>query len=77
MVCPTRDFNGLGTSDHGNDHTSGDWAGGVWNAGGVPGQEESCAARTGFSTCEAFVRASGSAFREACQCFLSHHRDMR
>lgn len=43
----------------------GDWAAGVWGGSGIPGQEQSCAARTGFSTCEAFVRASGSAFSEA------------
>ncbi|KAK2461705.1 hypothetical protein APHAL10511_006168 [Amanita phalloides] len=43
----------------------GDWAGGVWSGSGIPGQEQSCAARTGFSTCEAYVRASGSAFNEA------------
>ncbi|EAU92620.1 endo-1,3(4)-beta-glucanase [Coprinopsis cinerea okayama7 len=43
----------------------GDWAGAVWNVGGVPGQEESCAERTGFSTCEAYVRANGAAFAEA------------
>jgi len=43
----------------------GDWASGVWNSAGIPGQEQSCAARTGFSTCEAFVRASGSSFNEA------------
>jgi len=43
----------------------GDWAGSAWSASGVPGQEESCAQRTGFSSCEAFVRASGSSFTEA------------
>ncbi|KAF8167820.1 concanavalin A-like lectin/glucanase domain-containing protein [Crassisporium funariophilum] len=43
----------------------GDWAGAVWNAAGIPGQEQSCAQRTGFSTCEAFVRASGSSMNEA------------
>lgn len=43
----------------------GDWAGGVWNAAGIPGQEQSCAQRTGFSTCDAFIRARGSAFQEA------------
>jgi hypothetical protein len=46
---------------------SGDWAGSVWSASGVPGQEESCAQRTGFSSCEAFVRASGSSFTQACK----------
>ncbi|KAF8238374.1 hypothetical protein L208DRAFT_1242607 [Tricholoma matsutake] len=43
----------------------GDWAGSVWNNAGIPGQEQSCAQRTGYSTCEAFVRASGSSFNEA------------
>jgi hypothetical protein len=43
----------------------GDWAGGVWNSAGIPGQEQSCAQRTGFSTCEEFVRSKGSSFTEA------------
>jgi len=43
----------------------GDWAGGVWSASGIPGQEQSCAQRTGFPTCEAFVRASGGLMKEA------------
>jgi len=43
----------------------GDWAGAVWNTSGIPGQEQSCAARTGFSTCQAFVQANGSALSEA------------
>jgi len=43
----------------------GDWAGGVWNAAGIPGQEQSCAQRTGFTTCEAFVRAKGDSMLEA------------
>ncbi|GLB36525.1 putative glycoside hydrolase family 16 protein [Lyophyllum shimeji] len=43
----------------------GQWAGSVWNAAGIPGQEQSCAQRTGVSTCEAFVRANGAAFSEA------------
>ncbi|KAK7029619.1 hypothetical protein VNI00_014317 [Paramarasmius palmivorus] len=43
----------------------GDWAGGVWNDAGIPGQEQSCAARTGVSTCEEYVRNHGSAFTEA------------
>ncbi|KAF9458752.1 concanavalin A-like lectin/glucanase domain-containing protein [Collybia nuda] len=43
----------------------GDWAGAVWTSSGIPGQEQSCAQRTGFPTCEAFVRASGSSFSEA------------
>jgi len=43
----------------------GDWAGAVWGGSGIPGQEQSCAARTGYSTCEAFVHATGSAFADA------------
>lgn len=43
----------------------GDWAGAVWGSSGIPGQEQSCAARTGYSTCEAFVRANGASFKEA------------
>ncbi|KAI0762578.1 concanavalin A-like lectin/glucanase domain-containing protein [Fomes fomentarius] len=43
----------------------GDWGGGVWSAAGVPGQEQSCAQRTGVAACEDYVRAHGSAFTEA------------
>jgi len=43
----------------------GDWAGAVWDDTGIPGQDQSCAQRTGFSTCQAFVQASGSAMSEA------------
>lgn len=46
---------------------SGDWGGGVWSAAGVPGQEQSCAQRTGVAACEDYVRAHGSAFAEACE----------
>jgi len=43
----------------------GDWAGAVWNTSGIPGQEQSCAERTGFASCQAFVQANGSALSEA------------
>jgi hypothetical protein len=43
----------------------GDWAGGVWSSSGTPGQEQSCAARTGYATCQDFVQNSGSSFQEA------------
>ncbi|PPQ63720.1 hypothetical protein CVT24_004300 [Panaeolus cyanescens] len=43
----------------------GDWAGAVWNSAGIPGQEQSCAQRTGFSTCEDFVRNNGAAMANA------------
>jgi len=53
---------------------SGDWAGGVWSASGFPGQEQSCAARTGFATCEDFVRNNGRAFQDACESLLVYWR---
>jgi len=43
----------------------GDWAGSVWSDSGIPGQEQSCAQRTGVSTCEAYVRGNGAALQEA------------
>ncbi|KAF4618498.1 hypothetical protein D9613_010032 [Agrocybe pediades] len=43
----------------------GDWAGNVWGSSGVPGQERSCKARTGYARCEDFVRANGAAMKEA------------
>jgi len=43
----------------------GQWAGAVWDTSGIPGQEQSCAQRTGVSTCEAFVQANGAAMQEA------------
>jgi hypothetical protein len=45
---------------------SGDWASGVWGSAGIPGQEQSCAQRTGVATCEQFVRQNGASFNEAC-----------
>ena len=48
---------------------SGDWAAGVWSSSGIPGQEQSCAARTGYSTCQDFVQNDGNAFKEACTSF--------
>jgi hypothetical protein len=44
----------------------GDWAGGVWTATGVPGQDQSCAQRTGVATCQQFVQQNGAALSEAC-----------
>lgn len=49
---------------------SGDWAGGVWDAAGIPGQEQSCAQRTGVRTCDEYVRRNGAAFNDACECAL-------
>lgn len=46
---------------------SGDWASGVWSSSGIPGQEQSCAARTGYATCQDFVQNSGGSFQEACE----------
>ena len=45
---------------------SGDLAGSVWSSAGAPGQEQSCAARTGVSDCDTFVRSNGASFQEAC-----------
>ena len=46
----------------------GDWASSAWTGSGIPGQEQSCAQRTGVSTCEEFIRNNGAAFNEACKC---------
>lgn len=43
----------------------GDWANGVWGSTGVPGQDQSCAQRTGVSDCATFVRNNGAAFADA------------
>jgi len=43
----------------------GDWAGAVWGASGVPGQEQSCAARTGVATCQQYIQQNGAAFQDA------------
>ncbi|KAJ6519354.1 glycoside hydrolase family 16 protein [Mycena sanguinolenta] len=43
----------------------GDWAGSAWNQSGAPGQDQSCATRTGYPTCEAFVQGSGASFADA------------
>jgi len=43
----------------------GDWAAAVWSSSGIPGQEQSCAQRTGVATCEAFVRANGASIAQA------------
>jgi len=43
----------------------GDWAGSVWTATGVPGQDQSCAQRTGVATCQQFVQQNGAALTEA------------
>ncbi|KAH7883790.1 glycoside hydrolase family 16 protein [Phlebopus sp. FC_14] len=43
----------------------GDWAEGVWNGTGVPGQDVSCYAQTGYTTCAEFIQANGAAFNEA------------
>jgi hypothetical protein len=46
---------------------SGDWAGNVWSGSGVPGQEQSCATRTGVASCSDYVLNNGGAFKEACE----------
>jgi len=43
----------------------GDWAGAVWAASGIPGQEQSCAARTGVSACTQYIQQNGAAFQDA------------
>ncbi|KAI0825225.1 concanavalin A-like lectin/glucanase domain-containing protein [Trametes gibbosa] len=43
----------------------GDWGGAVWGAAGVPGQDQSCAQRTGVATCQDFVLNNGGSFDEA------------
>jgi len=45
----------------------GDWSGAdsVWNSAGYAGQTESCASKTGYSTCSDYVLNKGSAFSEA------------
>ena len=46
---------------------SGDLGNAVWATAGSPGQAQSCAQRTGVSTCEDFVRANGAALEQACE----------
>lgn len=43
----------------------GDLGNAVWATAGSPGQAQSCAQRTGVSTCEDFVRANGAALEQA------------
>ncbi|EJD03860.1 uncharacterized protein FOMMEDRAFT_167171 [Fomitiporia mediterranea MF3/22] len=43
----------------------GQWAGVLWGSTGVPGQGASCATRTGYSTCDEFVRNNGASFDQA------------
>ena len=45
----------------------------MWGAAGVPGQEQSCAARTGVAACQDFVLNNGGSFTEACEYFSSSH----
>ncbi|ORY83497.1 concanavalin A-like lectin/glucanase domain-containing protein [Leucosporidium creatinivorum] len=49
-----------------NTNLCGTWGSGVWSDNlSYAGQSYSCAAKTGYSTCEAYVRANGGAFRQA------------
>ncbi|KAF7306514.1 GH16 domain-containing protein [Mycena indigotica] len=48
-----------------NTSLCGDWAGSAWTSSGIPGQEQSCAQRTGFSTCSEFVQKNGGSFAQA------------
>ncbi|KAL7414259.1 concanavalin A-like lectin/glucanase domain-containing protein [Mrakia frigida] len=43
----------------------GDWAGNTWQDSGYAGQTTSCAAKTGYSTCDSYVRNNGAAFVDA------------
>lgn len=43
----------------------GEWAGSVWSNSGLPGQEQSCAQRTGEASCSTFVLNNGGSFAEA------------
>lgn len=43
----------------------GDWAGNIWQDSGYAGQSTSCAAQTGYSTCDSYVRNNGAAFVDA------------
>ncbi|CED83827.1 glycoside hydrolase family 16 protein [Phaffia rhodozyma] len=43
----------------------GDWAAGNWATAGTAGGSESCATKTGYSTCADYVLNQGSAFSEA------------
>jgi len=43
----------------------GDWASSAWSGSGIPGQEQSCAQRTGVATCEDFIRNNGADFAQA------------
>lgn len=43
----------------------GDWASSAWGVSGIPGQDQSCAQRTGVSTCEEFIRNNGASFNDA------------
>lgn len=43
----------------------GDWAGNTWHDSGYAGQSQSCAAKTGYSTCSSYVRNEGKKFTEA------------
>lgn len=66
---PYQSYGGMGSNMYSifTNTFCGDWAGasGIWNYGGFAGQEQSCAAKTGYSTCDEYVRNMGSAFHDA------------
>jgi hypothetical protein len=43
----------------------GDWSASVWNSAGWAGQSQSCAATTGYKTCEDYVLNEGDKFDQA------------
>ena len=55
-----------------HDGFSGDWGSAAWTSTGPAGQEASCATRTGYSTCEAYMRERGGDLTEACECLTLH-----
>ncbi|CAE6338481.1 unnamed protein product [Rhizoctonia solani] len=43
----------------------GDWAGNAWQSSGIAGQTQTCAAKTGYSTCLDYIRNEGANFKDA------------
>ncbi|KAL5641346.1 hypothetical protein ACGC1H_001732 [Rhizoctonia solani] len=43
----------------------GDWAGNAWQSSGIAGQTETCAAKTGYSTCLDYIRNEGANLKDA------------
>ncbi|KAJ1311528.1 hypothetical protein OPQ81_010012 [Rhizoctonia solani] len=43
----------------------GDWAGNAWQSSGIAGQTQTCAAKTGYSTCLDYIRNEGANLKDA------------